>query len=278
MWFTVGFSHERGQNSCSGHHLDPTVAMARKPEDLWKLHSLVASYVMPSRRLCQALLQKSVHKAAVHKLIGAIQPDPKIRKEKAYYFFGIAYIASHESETKLNPLQANWHHRFVRHADAFHGRLKELGTGRAASFDFRKAATIAKDFRPGFSQCTLQRLKTEVEAACKLMNSASNSPVGKRQATAKRRDDVGPGQARDLVTVSELAAEWRCGSGKIYTLIRKGELHAANMSTGPGKRPRYMIHRRDIEQCLQNRAVVSAAVEQPRKRRPNKPDGVIEYF
>jgi len=136
----------------------------------------------------------------------------------------------------LNPLQANWHHRFVRHADAFHGRLKELGTGHAASFDFRKAATVAKDFQPGFIQCTLQRLKTEVEAACKLTNAASNGPVGKGQATAKRRGDVGPRsgrQARDLVTVSELATEWRCGSGKIYTLIRKGELHAANMSTGP---------------------------------------------
>lgn len=146
--------------------------MARKPDDLWNLHSLVDSYVKASKKLCLALIQERINQAAVLKLVAAIQPHRKIRKLKAYYFFGVAYLAAHDADTALNPLLANFHHRLVRHADAFHERLQELKPEHAANFDWQTAATIAREFREGFAQYSLPQLKAEVEAACQLMTAS----------------------------------------------------------------------------------------------------------
>ena len=52
--------------------------MALKPDDLWDFHTLVASYVMPTKKLCEALLKVPVDKVAVLKRIAKIQPSPKL--------------------------------------------------------------------------------------------------------------------------------------------------------------------------------------------------------
>jgi hypothetical protein len=143
--------------------------MSLKPDDLWDFHSLVASYVLPTKKLCEALLQVPVDKAAILKSITKIQPNPKIHKPKKYYAFGAAYVAANQkADFQLNPLYANWHHRFVRDADKFHARLGELGPG-SASFDFEKAAAIAVESKPDFENCTLQFLKKELNAAIALL-------------------------------------------------------------------------------------------------------------
>lgn len=246
--------------------------MARKPDDLWNLHSLVDSYVKASQKLCLALVHKRIDQAAVLKLIAAIQPHGKIRKLKAYYFFGVAYIAAHDANIALNPLLANRHHRLVRHADGFHERLQELRPEHAAKFDWQKAATIAREFREGFAQYTLPQLKAEVEAACQLMTASCS----RTRPGPQRKDRAQP--AGESMSVPELAREWRCGPGKIYTLIRNGELRAINMSTGPGARPRYRIHRSDAERCLQTRAVPAVAVPHTGRRRGRQSEGITEYF
>src|SRR4051812_1427560 len=112
--------------------------MARTPDDLWKFHTLVASYVMPTRKLCEALLRTPMDKAAILSSIAKIQPESKLRNPRRYYAFGAAYVAANQTaDFQLNPLFANWHHRFVRDADAFHQRLHELGPHEAKSFDFK---------------------------------------------------------------------------------------------------------------------------------------------
>ncbi len=59
--------------------------MALKPDDLWNFHTLVASYVMPTKKLCEALLKVPVDKAAILKRITEIEPSPKLHKPKRYY-------------------------------------------------------------------------------------------------------------------------------------------------------------------------------------------------
>ena len=317
--------------------------MARKPEDLWNLHSRVASYVMPSKKLCHTLTQKPVDKAAVLKILSDISPNPKIRKKKDYYFFGAAFIAETEPENRLNPLHANWHCRFVYCADEFHRLLNELKPEQAANFDLSKATAIAVDFRQVFAKCTLQRLKAEVLAAIDLMTAvrSGNGPVSQREAIAKRQiptagdtdaalpsdyvtlsqmasnagkskrslrglvtrgvlpsptikgskserdqwlwDHVEPILERhrktsESISVPELAKEWGVSTGKIYTLIRNCELRAINHSIGQGKRPRWSILRSAIEEFLQTRATVPAAVKPTGKQHRRKSDGVTNYF
>ncbi len=258
--------------------------MPQKPEKLWDLHSHVTSYVMPTLMLCQSLLQKTPSKARVLKRIAAIQPNPKVRRDKDYYYFGCAYIKKHPSELKLNPLHANLHHRFVRHTDKFRSLLNKLNPEDETNFDLNKVAAIAKEFMKGFAGCTRQELKREVEAACRLLraDSGSDGMLNGSRASAKRtRKEAVAAQsdsAHGTLTVPQLAEEWQCSRSKIYTLINNGELQAVNTSSGKGKRRRYLINRSAIEQFEQKRTQGPAAAKAPRKQRRQKSDGITEYF
>jgi len=255
--------------------------MARKPEDLWQLHSHVASYVMPSKKLCHTLTQKPFDKAAVLKIIGDIQPDAKIRKSKSYYFFGEAYAKEQKSEIRLNPLIDNLHYQFVRHADAFHERLRELNLNDASNIEVKKAAAIANEFKDGFLKCTLQRLKAEVEAACILQRSGDYGPTKEPRTVLKRQKDAEPipdTRSKARLKVREAAEELRVDTKKIYSLIRSRKLQAIDNSNGQGKRPRYVIDRAAMERFERERTTGPTASEPTAKRRRPKKEGVTRYF
>jgi hypothetical protein len=93
--------------------------MIRTSAGLWQFHTIVADYVMPTTKLCQTLANNTADAALVRDLLAQIQLDPKKRKKleqaKNYHWFGLACIQSENPATQLNPLQANWHHRYVRY-------------------------------------------------------------------------------------------------------------------------------------------------------------------
>lgn len=259
------------------------MSMSRKCQKLWDLHSYVASDVMPTKRLCLVLLEQAVSKAAILEQVAAIEAHPKLRKDKDYYYFGQAFIKAHPPDIKLNPLHANLHHRMVRHADLFHQRLNELNPNNAARFDVAKATEIAKACLPGFKDCTLQRLKTEVEAACALiaMNRSGRGAVAVQVApkrSGRTKSPTSSDDAHSTVTVPQLAKEWGCGRDTIYTLIDKGDLAATDISAGKGLRRRFLIMRQDAKECRKKRAVRPAEKERSSGRRPKKSAGIKQYF
>jgi hypothetical protein len=257
--------------------------MSRKCQQLWDLHSHVASYVMPTKRLCLTLLQRPVSKAAILKQLASIKAHPKLRKDKDYYDFGQAFIKAHPADIKLNPLHANLHHRMVRQADLFLQQIKELNCTDEARFDVAKATAIAKVCLPEFKHCTLQQLKTEVEAACTLIEikRAGRGAVAVQVAPNRRgpaKSPTPPDVAHSTVTVSQLTKEWKCGRDKIYALIDNGDLQATDISVGKGLRRRFLITRQDAEECRKKRAVRPADKEPSSGRRPKKSAGIKQYF
>ncbi len=196
-------------------------AMALKPDDLWSFHTLVASYVVPTKKLCEALLQVPVDQAGILERIAKIQPSPKLHKPKRYYAFGAAYVAANQTEEhQLNPLFANWHHRFVRDADEFHRRLRELGPESATSFDFETAASIAAEFKSAFKNCTLQFLKEEVNAAIALLNGGVAGVDAKRPEKVSRRSTTSTGP-EDRPTQYVVLAGMAEHAGKTLRSLRK---------------------------------------------------------
>ena len=195
--------------------------MAPKFGDLWHFHGLVASYVLRTKKLCDILLKDSVDEPAILKLLAEIKPSSKLHNPKRYYPFGAAFVAANQkADFQLNPLYANWHHRFVRDADEFHRLLRELGRD-SESLEFEKAASIAAEFKPKFEKCTLQFLKTEVNAATLLLNGSSNDPSvkwskkePKAAGVSKSSSDNSPS---DYVTLQEMASH----SGKTQRSLRK---------------------------------------------------------
>lgn len=242
----------------------------------------MASYVMPAKRLCLALTQRTASKAALLEQLATIRADPKLRKDKDYYYFGQAFIKAHPPDIKLNPLHANLHHRMVRQADAFLQRITELNPTDVGRFDVAKATAIAKACLPGFKGCTLQLLKTEVEAACALIaiNHAGRGAVAV-QVAGKRSDRTEQRARPDThatVTVPQLAKEWGCGRDTIYTLIDQGDLVATDISSGKGLRRRFLITRQDAEACRKKRAVRPVTKELGNVRRTKNSAGIKHFF
>lgn len=253
--------------------------MPSKIEKLWDLHSHVAAYVIPTRKLCVHLLRHRLSQAELLEQVEAIQADPKIRKATSFYFLGRAYIEHHPADLKLNPLEANLHRRLVRHADDFLTQLRTLAT-EANDFNPRQVAELAEQFRPGFQQCLLQVLKAEVEAASKIIeNERFHSAATKAQAIKSEKQtrattSDGPLQ---ILTPPQLAKEWGISDEKVRKYIEDGILTATNISRGK-IRKLYQITRQDAEECRKNMAVVPKPKEPPRKRRRQKSPGATEYF
>jgi hypothetical protein len=84
------------------------------------------------------------------------------------------------------------------------------------------------------------------------------------------RDDTPAARGR---TVRETAAFLRIGKAKVCTLIKVGELGAADVGT-PG-RPRWVVLPEHLERFLDARRVRPAPRPQRRKRRPA---GTIDYY
>ena len=198
--------------------------MAIKPDDLWDLHSAVASYVVRTKKLCDFLLKEPVDEPAILKLLAEIQPSPKLHKPKKYYAFGVAYVAANQKvDFQLNPLYANWHHRFVRDADEFHRRLRELRPESSASFDFKRAASIAAEFTVAFKNCTRQFLKKELNAALGLLSGGvpNVGDVGERRGNVGRHSATRSGDAEERPSQYATLAEMVEHSGKSARSLRK---------------------------------------------------------
>lgn len=253
--------------------------MPSKVEKLWCLHSHVAAYVIPTRKLCVHLLRHRLPQAELLEQVDAIRADPKIRKTTSFYFLGRAYIEHHPADLKMNPLEANLHRRLVRHADDFLKQLRTLAT-ETNDFNPRQVAELAAQFRPGFQQCLLQVLKSEVEAACKIIESeryrsaATKAQAIKSEKQTRAAASDGPLQ---ILTPPQLAKEWGCDAETIRKRIEKGMLKATNTSLG-NVRKRYKITRQDAEECRKNMAAVPKPKEPPRQRRLQKSSGATEYF
>lgn len=86
-------------------------------------------------------------------------------------------------------------------------------------------------------------------------------------ATIPDRPYLSPPEVAELLGV---AAEKVCG------WIHSGELRATNVATSPGGRPRYRVHRADLEAFLVARAS-DATPKQPIPRR-QLPRGYREYI
>jgi hypothetical protein len=81
---------------------------------------------------------------------------------------------------------------------------------------------------------------------------------------------------RRLITPPELARRYGVSPEKIITWIRSGELHAVDLATKLGGRPRYAISEEDIVAFEGRRAVVPPAPVIRRKRQ--HASGVINFF
>lgn len=253
--------------------------MPSKVEKLWDLHSQVAAYVMPTRKLCVHLLRHRLSQAELLEQVDAIQADPKIRKATSFYFLGRAYIEHHPADKKLNPLEANLHRRLVRHADEFLKQLRALAVA-TKGVDTGEVKVLAEQFRPGFHECLLQVLKAEVEAACKIIESeryrsaATKAQAIKSEKQTRAAASDGPLQ---ILTPPQLAKEWGVSDDQIRAFIEKGMLKATNTSLGR-IRKRLKITRQDADECRKKMAADPQLKEPPRKRRSQKAPGVTEYF
>jgi hypothetical protein len=253
--------------------------MPSKVEKLWGLHSHVAAYVIPTRKLCVHLLRHRLPQAELLERVDAIKADPKIRKTTSFYYLGRAYIEHHPAELKLNPLEANLHRRLVRLADDFLKQLRTIATA-TKDIDSGKVTVLAEQFRPGFQQCLLQVLKAEVDEACKIIQNerfgsaeTSAQPIKSEKQTRAAASD-GPLQ---ILTPPQLAKEWDISDEKVRKYIEDGILKATNISRGK-TRKLYQITRQDAEECRKNMAAVPKPKEPPRKRRRQTSPGVTEYF
>lgn len=254
--------------------------MANKIEKLWVLHSRVAAYATPTRKLCIHLLRHRLSQAELLEQVAAIRPDPKIRKSQGYYYLGLAYIAAHPADLKLNPLQANLHSRLVRDCDEFLQRIMEVAKAQQADYDPVKIVGIAREIRPRFHERPLQVLKAEVEAACKIIHAESSNRVAKSLLPAQP-DEPTPaaksGKQPQVLTVPQLAKELGISEGKIHTLVKSGKLKATTL--GGGKlRQRIQISRRDAEECLNNLGESVSSNQPPRKRSRKQPPGVKQFI
>ena len=90
-------------------------------------------------------------------------------------------------------------------------------------------------------------------------------------ATRKTR----PKPEREWFSPPEVAAKFGQRPESIIAAIRTGELPAANFAAKGRTRPRYRIHRDDLEAFIRRRAVVPAAKPAPRPRR--EAVGVTQY-
>lgn len=78
---------------------------------------------------------------------------------------------------------------------------------------------------------------------------------------------------REFFTPPEIAALLGVNSTKVLGWCRSGELRSANVSNG--RRPRYRIHRDDLQAFLASR---SSTPEPRRKPRRRQSEHVIEFY
>jgi excisionase family DNA binding protein len=89
-------------------------------------------------------------------------------------------------------------------------------------------------------------------------------------ATTIEREYLTPPQAATLLGVHH---------DSVLTWIHSGELRASDLTATRGARPRWRIHRADLEAFLQRRAAKPPAKRQTRPRRQRQTAGdVIQFY
>lgn len=75
----------------------------------------------------------------------------------------------------------------------------------------------------------------------------------------------------------EIAKLLRVGGDAVLRWIHSGELRASDTTMGRGQRPRWRIHRADLEAFLTRRAATPPPKRAQRPRR-QAADGVIQFY
>jgi len=83
-------------------------------------------------------------------------------------------------------------------------------------------------------------------------------------------------ERREKLTPPKLAESWGISPDKVLSWIRSGELRAVNVATDRRSRPRYLIDAQAIEEFELARSI--EPVRATTRRKPNRDDGITEYF